>query len=46
MLLFSMDRAREAEQMRNVVIQTIFALLIAAALLVLTYLWLFKKLLS
>jgi hypothetical protein len=41
-----MDRAREAERMRSVVIQTIVALLIAAALLVATYLWLFKKLLS
>lgn len=41
-----MDRVREAEQMRSIVIQTVVALLIAAVLLVLTYLWLFKKLLS
>jgi len=41
-----MDRQREAEQMRRIVIGTVIALLIAGALLVVTYLWLFRKLLS
>jgi hypothetical protein len=40
-----MDRAREALQFRQVVMHTLVALLIVAVLLVITYLWLFDKLL-
>ena len=41
-----MERAREEERFRKILVQTIVALLIAGALLVITYLWLFGKLLS
>jgi hypothetical protein len=41
-----MDRQREAERTRTIVVQTLVALLIAAALLVITYLWLFNRLLK
>ena len=41
-----MDRQRENERMRQVVIGTIIALLIAGVLLVVTYLWLFRKLMN
>jgi cell division septal protein FtsQ len=41
-----MDRQRENERMRQIVIGTVIGLLIAGALLVVTYLWLFRKLLN
>jgi flagellar biogenesis protein FliO len=41
-----MDRQLEAKRNRTVLVSTLIALLVAAILLVITYLWLFKKLLA
>ncbi len=42
-----MDRpTREDAHFRSVLLHTMIALLIAAVLLIITYLWLFRKLLS
>jgi hypothetical protein len=41
-----MDRKREPELLRRIIVQTGIMLIIAAILLVILYLWLFKRLLS
>jgi len=41
-----MDRAKEEQRFRQVLLQTGIAILVAAVLLIITYLWLFNKLLS
>jgi flagellar biogenesis protein FliO len=41
-----MERAKEAEQFRKTVVQTLVALLIAAILLVITFIWLFGRLIG
>lgn len=41
-----MDRELEAKRNRSIVLWTVIALLIACGLLIITYLWLFNRLLK